>query len=331
MRATELNLLPAIKIFAAKNVKKITLPAPEWQKAARIAQERSYPDIVAVFKEKGLDVLPSDEKQPLPIKGYEFLDDPEEKDKFSYSDDLLLSEFEFFKSIIGSIDTVSKQQLETIACQGNSRMQLLLAISMGKKKDDEGYRYWLEKSAKGGNVKAQCELGTYLGLFRKTAEDEKEAVEWLQKSAVQGLAKAQYNLGVCYHRGVGVAVNLEQALKWYLKAANQNHNASQNNLGFFYQLGISVEKDERKAMALFRKSAKQGYNVAQYNVGRSYQLGRGVAANYEEAARWYKKAAKQGYSKAQSLLAQYYYAHAPIGKKTFKKPSDGSEKRQKMV
>ena len=77
---------------------------------------------------------------------------------------------DFFKSLVENIDTSSEQQIQTIARQGKSNAQLLLAILMGKKKDTEGYLYWLEKSALEGHVTAQCELGSYLSLFRKTPE-----------------------------------------------------------------------------------------------------------------------------------------------------------------
>ena len=84
----------------------------------------------------------------------------------------------------------------------------------------------------------------------------------VQKAAKGGDAKAQFNLGSMYDQGRGVAKNERKAVEWYQKAAAQGNASAQNNLGVMYSQGRGVAKDERKAVEWYKKSAAQGHEAA---------------------------------------------------------------------
>ena len=72
--------------------------------------------------------------------------------------------------------------------------------------------------------------------------DDLEAVKWVQKAAKQGYARAQCNLGWMYEFGTGVERSYEKAAEWYLKAAEQGFARAQYNLGVMYLNGTGVER-----------------------------------------------------------------------------------------
>ena len=238
VRAVELQRLRAVKIFVAKSPKKIKFPPPQWQKAAKLASEKQYQAIENVLVEKVIKIA-GEKKESLP-DNRSFL---RFKDKFVDTHTLLHSVRDFTDSIINGVDKSAEQQIQTVALQGTARAQFLLASLLKEKKDNEGYLYWLEKSASGGNASAQFELGIFY-FKMEVKEGRKKSVEWFRKAAEQGLAQAQTNLGVCYQFSIGVAVNHDEAIKWYLKAAEHNCSVAQNNLALYYLKGIH-SKEER--------------------------------------------------------------------------------------
>ena len=304
VRAVELQCLQAIEIFAKKTPKKMRLSPPQWQEALNLANRKKYQAIENVLVNKGIrDVPVSDKKQSQPDAQFSL----NFKDQFIDSKRLLSTPGDFINSVISGINEFSERQLQTIALQGNSNAQMLMASWLKEKKDNEGCRYWLEKSAIQGNASAQLALGNfYAGMETETDENRKKAVEWFQKAAGQGLSDAQYCLGVCYQLGIGVAVNHNEALEWYYKAVEQNHSAAQSNLASYYLQGIHVKQDEQMAFKLYGKSAKQGNKFGQYNLGKCYRMGMGVTVNPKKAIKWYKKSAKQNHPEAQTILAQFY-------------------------
>ena len=160
VRAVELQHLRAVKIFVAKSPKKIKFPPPQWQKAARLASEKQYQAIENVLVEKVIKIA-GEKKESQPDSHFF----PNFVEKFVGSNKLLAPLNDFFNSIINDID-FAEQQILTIALQGNAEAQMILASWLKEKKNDEGYLYWLEKSASGGNSSAQLELGRFYSIMK---------------------------------------------------------------------------------------------------------------------------------------------------------------------
>ncbi len=82
---------------------------------------------------------------------------------------------------------------------------------------------WFKKSAEGGNVTAQSNLGHMYCAGKGVPKDEVEGAKWLLKAAQQGQNNAQFNIGKCYWYGTGVAIDLVEAYKWFLLSAAQDN------------------------------------------------------------------------------------------------------------
>lgn len=215
----------------------------------------------------------------------------------------------------------------------------------------------LEKSAQGGDPKAQFELGEALWkgslgakadkieaikLYRESAEnnyfdailklatihdyepggtfDLNEAFRWYKKAAELSSPYAQYCVGHCYARGHGVAQNDVEAAAWYRKSALQRppgFSAAQHALGSCYLRGVGVPQDYLKAVYWLRKAADQELAVAEYDIGNAYRLGTGLPQDFEAAASWYEKAAKQGHALAQYNLGVCYYRGMGVARSHF--------------
>ena len=97
----------------------------------------------------------------------------------------------------------------------------------------------LEFLAKQGESDAQYELFRFFD--KENRHDEK--IDWLKKAARSGSDKAQYQLGLSYQYGWHIKKNLDLAISWFLLAAKQQYLDSMSQLGFIYaqQGGISKE------------------------------------------------------------------------------------------
>jgi len=115
----------------------------------------------------------------------------------------------------------------------------------------------LTKKAKGGDVKAQFNLGLAHYNGKEVPKNYGEAAKWLQKAAEQGYALAQYNLGILYDKGQGVPQNHAKAAKWWQKAAEQGIIEAQSNLGVHYYKGQGVPQDYLLAYFWYSLSASR--------------------------------------------------------------------------
>jgi len=109
-----------------------------------------------------------------------------------------------------------------------------------------------------------------------------------------GDARAQFNLGVRYYKGQGVLQDYHKAFEWYSKAAVQGHDEAQFNLGTAYSEGEGVLQDYHKAFEWYSKAAAQGFASAQFNLGMRYYKGQGVSQDYVMAHMFWNLAAAQG-------------------------------------
>ena len=80
----------------------------------------------------------------------------------------------------------------------------------------------LLNKAKGGDARAQYNLGTMYANGQSVPQDYAEAVKWYRKAADQGYSEAQYNLGFKYFTGQGVPKDYVQSYFWYSLAASRS-------------------------------------------------------------------------------------------------------------
>lgn len=118
---------------------------------------------------------------------------------------------------------------------------------------------WAEKSANGGNARAQCLLSIYYEKGFGTEKNDTIALDWLQKSALNGCAEAQYKMA-------DYSLKLEKkptkSFEWLEKVAKQGYAKALYELGQFYEKGIGTEKDIKKAFECYEKAANKGFTRA---------------------------------------------------------------------
>ncbi|MEK8020884.1 MAG: tetratricopeptide repeat protein, partial [Candidatus Parabeggiatoa sp.] len=190
--------------------------------------------------------------------------------------------------------------------------------------------YWLEKSAKQGNVDAQYNLGIAYLNGKGIAKDYEKAADWWRKAAEQGNANAQNNLGVAYEKGQGITQDYEIAVNWWGKAAKQGHISAQFNLAKIYDkqkneavqnktsfewlcqvaaslvsLNEKIDDDTTIFEPIFDKDDvdylnQQDNAVTQVILALLYKTGNAVQKDEQQAFSLFQKAAQQ-----QDILAQY--------------------------
>ena len=162
---------------------------------------------------------------------------------------------------------------------------------------------WVEQSAKKGDSKSQCELGS---IYEEDEinQDYDKAVYWYEQSANQDYAEAQYKLGNMYFNGKGIKQDFAKARELWEKSANQEYAQAQFSLGFMYYKGQGVKQDYKKSFYWWEKLAKKGNAKVQCELGLMYANGQGVTQNFAKAREWFEKSAKQGNVQAQQKLKE---------------------------
>ena len=150
---------------------------------------------------------------------------------------------------------------------------------------------------------AQFKLAILYWKGKGLAKDEQKALQWWQKSADGGNGKAQNNLGFMYDRGIAVQRDYRKALDWYLLALSRNVPQAKANLEDFFEEGRGSPAEPSIAVAWYRSGAEAGVASAQYKLGVFYAKGHGVARDELEAVKWLTRALDQGYAKAAPELA----------------------------
>lgn len=185
--------------------------------------------------------------------------------------------------------------IERSAKNGNSKAQAALAEAYARgsfvEKDWGKSEYWLRKSAEQGNADSQFGLGIYNTLLHKNYP---EAIKWFRKAAEQGHIKAQLELGSALLAGIGTAQDIAAGRRWLLKAAKRGYAKAQFTLGQFYSLKKWAPPDDKEALKWYLRAAKQGHKWAQIAVGLIYYHGRGIPRNRVLAYMWISLAAAQG-------------------------------------
>jgi len=141
-------------------------------------------------------------------------------------------------------------------------------------------------------------------------KNDAKALQWWQKSADGGNGKAQNNLGVMYDRGLAVQRDYKKALDWYLLALSRGVPQAKGNLEDFFEEGRGVPTAPSSAAAWYRTGAEAGIASAQYKLGTFRAKGYGVVRDDLEAAKWLSAALDQGYAKAATELADVFFVLA---------------------
>ena len=121
-----------------------------------------------------------------------------------------------------------------------------------------------------------------------------------------GNPKAQNNVGLIYERGAGVSQNYSEAMKWYRLAVAQGLPEAHHNIGLLYYSGYGTEVNDREALRYFRFSADKQLAESQYMLGLMVYYGRGTEINAVRAKNLFEFAAIQGYPEAQYMLGFLY-------------------------
>ena len=161
----------------------------------------------------------------------------------------------------------------------------------------------LEEKAKGGDAKAERDLGLRYLAGDGPAANEAEAARWLLSAAYQGEPTAQYWLGTLYARGRGVPADASQASHWYEAGAKQGNLRAMHSLAVANFQGWGREKNYAEAAKWFEKAAQLGFVDSQYNLAVLYERGAGVAKNLGDAYRWYAIAAARGDKESNGRVA----------------------------
>ena len=167
-------------------------------------------------------------------------------------------------------------ELAKCAESGDAEAQLVYAFHLlengGKKPDMAEVVRWMSKSAEGGYVPAQFNLGEILlNGYGGVATNEVAGVEWIRKAADAkpgsgdwssqiSTASARYELGVCYRDGRGVKKDDKRAFELFNSAQvdGQRHGETDVALAECYEKGIGVAKDEVQAEKIYQAVADAG-------------------------------------------------------------------------
>jgi uncharacterized protein len=75
--------------------------------------------------------------------------------------------------------------------------------------------------AKGGDIRAQAQLGRMYETGRGVPQNFFEAARWYSRAAAQGDGWAQFELGMLYNKGEGVARDFVLSYMWLSLSASQ--------------------------------------------------------------------------------------------------------------
>jgi len=98
--------------------------------------------------------------------------------------------------------------------------------------------------ARGGDPKAQSELGEMYLSGKGVPQDFKEAANWYMKAARKGYAQAQFSLGNLYFNGEGVPKDYVEAYAWFNLAAAQGYKGAKLSR-YIVKVGMTREQLEQ--------------------------------------------------------------------------------------
>jgi len=183
-----------------------------------------------------------------------------------------------------------------------ARSQLASSVPIGE----------LEEKAKGGDPKAERDLGLRYLAGDGLTTNEAEAARWLLSAAYKGEPTAEYWLGTLYARGHGVPADAFQASHWYEAGAKQGNLRAMHSLAVANFEGWGREKNYTEAAKWFEKAAQLGSVDSQYNLAVLYEQGTGVPKSLSDAYRWYAIAAAGGDKESHGRVAVLAKQLSPV-------------------
>ena len=166
----------------------------------------------------------------------------------------------------------------------------------------EKAKYWRERYAVAGDVKAQLYVGrAYIELYDDdlTPHDPALAEFWLKKAASAGFAEAQSVLGMMYYFGdLGKKEDGEhdydQAEFWLKQSANREYLPGIEGLTGFYLSEFTDKRNEKKALSLINRSLRLGSKEALAYLAEIAMSGKHDDIDREKASYWIDLAISAG-------------------------------------
>lgn len=119
--------------------------------------------------------------------------------------------------------------------KGDELAQRGLADSYYELKDYPNAFKWYVERANHGDIESQNRLAYMYIYGQGTDVDHKEGRYWMKRSAEGGNPIAQFNLGLFYSKGsIGLEQNEEKSFEWFKKAADQGYSEAMYNVGVYY-------------------------------------------------------------------------------------------------
>ncbi len=112
----------------------------------------------------------------------------------------------------------------------------------------------LEKSIRGGDMRAAYALGTWYLHGAHLRRSLRRAVPLLRRAARAGVRSAHYDLAVCYETGTGTPKNVRLALRHYLMAALGGDSQAVRAVGRCYYHGIGCAADHEVGLLWTRRA-----------------------------------------------------------------------------
>ncbi len=174
--------------------------------------------------------------------------------------------------------------------------------------DFSGALQWLRKSAEGGLVRAQLDLGgiCFAGGHGQKV-DMQQAFDWFSKAAAQGSKEAEVFLGIIQYEGLQGAKNVESAINHWRNAASAGIADAQYRLGRV----LAQTEDTRKEGIEWLTKASAAVPQASTALGNLYYR---YLENQEAAAAWFEKGALAGDPLAQHIFAEMLLLGEPVEK-----------------
>lgn len=179
-------------------------------------------------------------------------------------------------------------------------------------------RFWLEQSAKLGNINAKNKLKSIPNFITEieilTKNNKIKNIKQILSNKKK-YAKSIFILYLIFKNRINQDtksnINKNETAKFEVdclkESAENGYLKAQFLLGLLYCNSYKyIENDLFEAFKWFKKAAEQNCPLSQFILGTMYNEGKGVEKNYKEAFKWYLKSANNGNASAQNNLASLY-------------------------
>ena len=147
---------------------------------------------------------------------------------------------------------------------------------------------WLGRAAKGGDARAQFELGRLKATVKGVDQEWEESLQLFRSAANAGNADAKFELFQIYRRGLlGVERSEASATEWVNDAASAGHPRAMWHLAKALERGVHRPKDLAQAVSWFREGSERGDLRCMVSLGWRLWWGAGCIRDKTEARQWF--------------------------------------------